>query len=329
METVTCNLCGASEQRAVYSMPDSVYHEDEYFTVVECPGCGLGFLNPRPTASEMQRYYPAEFYDGFDRERDFHEGRYRAEAAFIQSVTGTQGSRVLLDVGCANGDFPRHMRTRGWEVEGVEISCTSRPIADFEVYRSEFPHIPVHEPRYDVVTAWAVLEHVHDPMAYFRKASDVLKPNGAFIFLVTNFKSASSRHLFREDIPRHLYFFTEETIREYLRRNDFRLVRAEFSGRIYQMRPVNWLYRCVHRSIRGRELEWGDVPPTRRKFFAERGVRNTLWENLRYVAAHPFAGIDRMLVPLYEKYQLLRGTYGIATYAAVKLGADQRDVASH
>lgn len=299
-------------------MPDPLYCRDEWFTVVECQACGLGFVNPRPSTDEMQRYYPPDFYQYFDDERDFHERRYRAEAEFVKSVVGEGGKNALLDIGCANGDFPRLMRERGWEVEGVEVSATSKPISDFKVYRQSFTEIPVEDPRYDAVTAWAVLEHVHDPMAYFRKAAEVLKTGGALVFLVTNFKSASSRHLFREDVPRHLYFFTEETVKEYLALNGFELVRAEYNDKIYEMRPVNWLYYCFHRYIGRRELEWKDVPLTRREFFATHELTDSLVSSLRYVASHPLAGIDRMLVPLYEKYQMLKRTYGVVTYAAIK-----------
>ena len=62
------------------------------------------------------------------------------------------------------------MIARGWDVEGVEVAEASQPIADFRVHTQEFDRIPVHEPFYDAVTAWAVMEHVHDPMAYFRKS---------------------------------------------------------------------------------------------------------------------------------------------------------------
>jgi 2-polyprenyl-3-methyl-5-hydroxy-6-metoxy-1,4-benzoquinol methylase len=62
------------------------------------------------------------------------------------------------------------MRRLGWKVEGVEVSSNAKLITDFKVYRQEFKDIPISEPRYDVITAWAVLEHVHDPMAYFKKA---------------------------------------------------------------------------------------------------------------------------------------------------------------
>ena len=172
-ETVGCNLCGSLDQQIVYKKPDELFNTDEWFTVVECSRCGLGFVNPRP----------------------FEEGRPR-----------------LLDVGCANGGFPRFARANGFDVEGVEIAINSLEIADFPVYRSTLSDIPVNAPTYDIVTAWAVLEHVHDPMSYFRKVGRILKPGGAFVFLVTNFSSISSKALYREDLPRHLHFFSTKTI---------------------------------------------------------------------------------------------------------------------
>jgi 2-polyprenyl-3-methyl-5-hydroxy-6-metoxy-1,4-benzoquinol methylase len=94
------------------------------------------------------------------------------------------------------------MAARGWRVEGVEVAESSQPISDFRVYAQEFHKIRVDQPTYDAVTAWAVLEHVHDPMAYFRKASQVLRKDGLFVFNAPNFASVSSRYLFCEDFPR-------------------------------------------------------------------------------------------------------------------------------
>jgi len=58
LEAVACNLCGSERQTAVYAMPDRRYFREEFFTVTECDECGLGFVNPRPTIAEMQKYYP-------------------------------------------------------------------------------------------------------------------------------------------------------------------------------------------------------------------------------------------------------------------------------
>lgn len=319
METINCNLCGSEDYRVVYSMPDRLYFQDEWFTVVECKTCGLGFVNPRPAYSEIFRYYPPSFYEGFEKERNFHQRRYRNQAKFLTDIAKSKETKVLLDVGCANGDFPRYMQNLGWEVEGVEVSPNSKPISDFRIYNQEFTNIPISKPYYDAITAWAVLEHVHDPMAYFRKAAEVLKVGGFFVFLVTNFESISSRCLFREDLPRHLYFYTEETVRKYLSTSGLKLIKSDYNDNVYSMRPVNWLRYYVYRYMKGRDLTWENIPSTRIEYFNKHGLSKNWESNFKYaVSRSPFTLIDMIFMPFFEKYQILSNKYGIVTYIATK-----------
>jgi SAM-dependent methyltransferase len=316
METVKCNLCGSDNYRVIYSMPDTHYFTDEWFTVVECINCGLGFVNPRPTISEISRYYPSCFFDYFDEKRDCHLHCYSAQAKFLPAI-GSGDQRLLLDLGCANGDFPRFMQKRGWKVEGLEVSENSKKITDFKIYKQEFKDISVYEPRYDAITAWAVLEHVHDPMAYFKKAYQVLKSGGVFVFLVTNFKSVSSRSLFLEDIPRHLYFFTEETVGEYFAHCGFDLIQADCSNKIYSMRPVNFLRYYLYRFLKRKRLEWRDTQFIS-DFLAKSNLQNPLIRALKCSIYSPLYVVDRFLMPIYERYQIIFKKYGIVTYVGRK-----------
>lgn len=319
-ETVACNLCGSRRYRHIYRMPDVHYFRDEWFDIVECVDCGLGFVNPRPVPAAMDRYYPRAFFDTFVLGDTQHQQRYAREAAFLEAAPRPPDGAPpqLLDVGCANGDFPRFMRAQGWNVEGVEIAAEARSIDDFTVYRVPFPEAPVGDARYDAVTAWAVLEHVHDPMAYFRKAAQVLRPGGVFVFLVPNFASLSSRCLFREDVPRHLYFFTPSTIKAYLEKNGLVLERATFDGAIFEMRPVNWLRHYLRRLVGLPALRWTDLPEMWHEWHERTGAGRNLRSLVHYSFTHPLAALDRLLMPLFETWQRWNGTYGTATYVARK-----------
>jgi SAM-dependent methyltransferase len=241
--------------------------------------------------------------------------RYAAEAKFLPRIP-LDDHKLLLDIGCANGDFPRYMRQFGWDVEGVEVSQNSKMITDFKVYKQDFKNIEVYERRYDAITAWAVLEHVHDPMGYFRKASHVLKSGGIFIFLVTNFKSLSSKCLFCEDVPRHLYFFTEETARRYLEKFGFDLIKKDYSNKIYSMRPVNFLRYYIYTHFKGRRLEWRDTQFPKPNFFKRNKVKDFLIGNIKYLISNRLYIVDRLLMPIYERYQIISKAYGIVTYVA-------------
>lgn len=313
MESVACNLCGSLDLRPAYSQPDELFHPDEWFSVVECRSCGFGFVNPRPTREEMGRYYPSEFYQTF-AETD-HSQRYAEEAAYLEDIVGSP--RVLLDVGCANGDFPRYMREKGWDVEGVEIGVSARGIDDFPVYRCELPQLDANTVGYDAITAWAVLEHVHDPMAYFRKVGQLLKNGGRFVFLVTDFTSLPSQKLFREDLPRHLYFFTEDTVSKYLEYAGLHLVKVDRHNRIFSLRPVNWLRYYFYRICLGRDLTWHELPEAPRDYFNRVGKRGVMAKTI-YVATHLLAVFDRLLLPLFELLAPHSLTGGIVTYVAIK-----------
>jgi SAM-dependent methyltransferase len=320
LETVACNLCGSDRTKPVYEMPDRKFFREDFFTVVECEQCGLGFVNPRPTLAEIQKYYPAKYYQGpptKSHER-YLARRFSAEASYLQPLENGSGQKRLLDVGCANGDFPRFMAARGWEVEGVENSESSQRITDFRIYTQEFDKIPVQEPRYDAVTAWAVLEHVHDPMAYFLKAVEVVRKNGLFVFLVQNFHSVASRHLFCEDVPRHLYFFTRETIKQYLEKTGFALEKEVNGRKIYKLAPYNWLGYMVRARLLGKTYEFRNAPLTSKEFRSVHHLRPGLVAALKYAAYSPTMVVDRMLWPFIETAQILRKTYGISTFVGRK-----------
>ena len=321
METVACNLCGSTHYSAVYEMSDRRrYFPEEMFTVVACDECGLGFVNPRPSIAEIQKYYPAAYYDEFatDKHREYLQKRFREQAKYLQPMERRGGEPLLLDVGCANGDFPRYLAAHGWRVEGVETSESSRRIRDFRVYTQQFQEIPATGPVYDAVTAWAVLEHVHDPMAYFLKAASVLKSGGRFVFLVQNFQSLASRYLFCEDVPRHLYFFDRHTIRRYVEAAGMQLEREDNNRKIYKMAPYNWFAYHWKTRIKGQEFTYRDVPLTHREYVQKHGLKRGFSSMLKHAAYAPSYVADRIFWPLIENMQILQKTYGISTFVARK-----------
>ena len=207
-ERVTCNLCGSPSAEDVYTLKDyRLFIDDEDWTVVRCTSCGLGYLNPRPTRAEIERYYPAEY---FSRRNELAD-RYRREAAYVDGHPGR-----LLDIGAARGDFLAVMKQRGWEVEGVEPFPQATNPYGLPIHRMSFPEdSTLPDERFDVVTAWAVFEHLHDPKRAFLESARLLKPGGRLIIEVPNFRSIRARVARMEDVPRHLYFFSPLTLRRY------------------------------------------------------------------------------------------------------------------
>lgn len=206
-ESTSCNLCGSERSRTLWRQPDYRLRVDDVeWTVVRCTSCGLGYLDPRPTRTEVDRYYPTAYF-AF---RGEHEGRYRRLANHVPGRCGR-----LLDIGTADGGFLAVMRDQGWEVEGIERFDAGNPHG-LTIHRFDFPDecdLP-HE-TFDVVTAWAVFEHLHDPASAFAEAARLLRPGGHLVLQVPNLRSIQGRWSRQEDIPRHLFFFDPSTLTRY------------------------------------------------------------------------------------------------------------------
>jgi SAM-dependent methyltransferase len=229
IEAVACNLCGADEATLLYRQQDCRFFSDpREWSVVRCRKCGLTYLNPRPTPASIWQHYPPEYYE--HREVSELAERYEVQA----SVVARYGPGRLLDIGCANGDWIALLARRGWQVSGIEPSPNGQNPHGLDIRRGSLPDAASWEPEtFDVVTAWAVVEHLHNPKLAFQTARKMLRVGGRFILMVPNAASIASRFAYREDVPRHLYMFGRHTLSRYAQQNGLSLEKIEHHPRFF------------------------------------------------------------------------------------------------
>ncbi|MCG8588538.1 MAG: class I SAM-dependent methyltransferase [Proteobacteria bacterium] len=290
LEQVACNLCGSRAFEPLYRKRDTRFEtSDHAFQVGVCGRCGLGYLNPRPARQSMDAFYPTTFFS--DRDSPKRRRRYEQELALLPPRVTR-----LLDVGCANGDFAARVAARGIEVEGLEVAQSASNRHGLVIHGG-WQTVP--DASFDCVTAWAVLEHLHDPMEVLRHVARVLRPGGCFVFLVPNFASPASREMRLEDTPRHLYFYTPETSARYLQAVGLQLDSVRMDTEIYARGHRGYLNYRVRRAL-GREFRPCDRRKPLRGFErGEIGLAELLW-------AWPCDQLDRALAPAITRYFLRR-----------------------
>jgi SAM-dependent methyltransferase len=235
LEHIACDLCGTPEYHVRYRKPDDYLWLDQFeYPVVECVSCGLVYLNPRPTQEAMTRFYDTDYHEG--RETEEQRKRYEQQLKLLPALSDEN----VLDIGCARGDFLSYLLEQAPNVRAVGVDAFSNRVSNskIEFHQTLLPAYAaeIKGECFDLITAWAVIEHVHEPSAYFAAVHRLLKPGGSFIFLVTNSESWYGRRAFIEDVPRHTYHFSESTVMKYSIKHGFRECRCIFNDDIFDGR---------------------------------------------------------------------------------------------
>ncbi|MFL5322276.1 MAG: class I SAM-dependent methyltransferase, partial [Myxococcaceae bacterium] len=119
----------------------------------------------------------------------------------------------------------------GYEAVGLEPFSLGEPTVEehLQLIRAPLEDAAPKLGKFDVITLWHVLEHLHTPVETLRKLSELLNPGGALIISVPNFQSVQSQVFggswFHLDPPRHLLHFEPGTLSETLSRAGFQLDR--------------------------------------------------------------------------------------------------------
>ena len=222
MVYINCKLCGSNDYKLLFKKKDYTYQISEIdFCVVKCKQCGLVYVNPRPDENEIHNYYPNEFYQtNITKEKLLEESQFHNELKYSYIKELKPG--CLLDIGCNKGEFMYYMEKKGWDVYGVEFSIKPPNMFDKRIFYGDIKKADFNHEQFDLITMWAVLEHVYEPMEMLQYAYKLLKKNGIIVILVTNFKAFPGWFMQQDDIPRHTTLFTKNTLKCMLNKSGFK-----------------------------------------------------------------------------------------------------------
>lgn len=256
-EEPDCLLCGQRRWQTLVEAPDIQGGTGLWFAVVQCLECGLCFTNPRPTASCLELFYPADYKPHQSKPA---KGRRTGWFGLRRRRTDIpwHGLGRLLDFGCGGGDFLCRMRDEGWQVTGVDASLSTVRRLNRElglhVLHGTLPHPELQPHSFDVITMWHALEHVPDPRSVLREARRLLTPHGRLYVAVPNIDSLAFRifgpHWFALDLPRHLVHFSPLTLQFLLEQAGFRIISLRMQRR------SAWIRHSARLACRHPEATW-------------------------------------------------------------------------
>lgn len=202
----------------------------ETFALASCGSCGCLFIDPPPSSEEITSFYPSSYWwDGADPgllqrlEEIYRNIVLSGHVSFISraaSRSSPDGRARILDVGCGPATVLALLRSRGFLVQGLDMSNEASAIArrryGVDVRVGTLDGAVFGPSTFDVVVLLHTLEHVPDPHQVLRDADRLLAPGGRLVIQVPNVDSFQCRvfgiRWYGLDVPRHLIDYSRDAL---------------------------------------------------------------------------------------------------------------------
>ena len=224
-----CPLCAARRGRRVWT--------EEGYRYLRCAACHAVWTDISHEDYAARRHNVWDDTQVSTESEDFY-GRARelVHREFLQRVAGRPGR--LLDVGCGLGYFLARAQAAGWHVRGSDTSeawvrQTNARLGGRVASLGELPEALAPQERFDLITAWDVIEHVYDPVAFLGDLASHLAPGGEIFLRTPNLAYVLPLYALRRRLghdvrlgpTNHVVYFTAPTMRRALERAGLRAVR--------------------------------------------------------------------------------------------------------
>lgn len=214
-----CPVCGNTQLKPKLEVKDH-FGTQETFSLLSCDKCQTLLTSPVPNENEIIKYYKSNSYvshgdsvnpifDNVYKYFQFRNLNYKKK--LIDKYTL---SKHLLDYGCGTGTFLNFMKSKGWEVLGIEPDQQARQIATNKGL--DIRPLKDITNDFDCITLFHVLEHVHQLDETLKELIERLNKNGILLLALPNHKSNDAKYYqgywAGYDVPRHLYHFSQKSI---------------------------------------------------------------------------------------------------------------------
>lgn len=207
----------------------------ESFALVQCKKCSLVITNPRPDQDHIGKYYQHNDYISHTNKANnpvnwiYKKVRSITLAQKTSLVKSHTDQKRILDFGCGTGLFLHHLQNQGFIPTGFEPSPQARTMAENLTglpILNQLGHL--EQKTFDIITAWHVIEHVHDLKLTLKTLRKSLSEDGVIFIALPNHESYDAKHYGSHwaayDVPRHLFHFNQTAFKKFAKECKLNLI---------------------------------------------------------------------------------------------------------
>ena len=219
-----CPIC-KSERRRLYQFKYDI-------PIFICLSCDVGYAGLHP--NNLNEVYSNKHYLSkltLKENRKYRINRFAKERVNILRKFKTKGS--ILDFGCGSGYFIEAAR-QYFDVEGVEFSDDLRKWLKKKLNIETYKTLSKTKKKYDIITAFDVIEHVKDPTNLLKEFKKKLNKDGIILIYTPNKNSLGFNFLgYNNNLlvpPAHLFYFNKTSFNLMAKKAGLKIIRIQFRG---------------------------------------------------------------------------------------------------
>ena len=174
-----CRMCGHSELVAKFDV--------NHYQICECAQCGLVQLGALLADADYEAIYDDGYFDRGKYIESRAETLEQARRVGLLDRAGVPDGALVLDAGCATGDFVRAAKAR-FNVWGVDLSefavseaRRANPEVADQLFSGSLEALAGLPEVFDAIVLWDVVEHLRYPRSVIASLVERLKPGGVLV----------------------------------------------------------------------------------------------------------------------------------------------------
>lgn len=213
------NSCLSCDSNKIYLLAKRKDNLD----VFRCEKCNMIFVDiiGFKNAYNLTNFYEFNYFEigrdiGYKGYSDLPISEFYWQEALIKLIENVEGKRIL-DVGCGMGKLLELLKKKGIDADGIEISKYAWEkglLKGLNIRHGEIYSIDDNT-KYDIITAFDLIEHIPDIYKFLNKVLTLLKDNGVFIFTTPDaefgIKQKEKWYGFNTSLE-HILYFTRENL---------------------------------------------------------------------------------------------------------------------
>ena len=242
---MSCYLCKSDQ----YSQRAGSVRDNSNIDILECSDCGLVYLS---SLNHIQDGHYEESgmhgdevpdIDNWLKETEFDDNRR------FEFIKAKITNKTILDFGCGIGGFLDKSKQSADKVAGIELEIalqTSFKKRGLNVFLN-LSAAKENNQKYDIITAFHVVEHLQDPKSILKDLSELLAGGGEMIIEVPNSDDALLTLYENSDFQKftywsqHLFLFNAKTMAELIKQVGLKINWIKHVQRYPLSNHLHWL----------------------------------------------------------------------------------------